>query len=104
MMALLRAELPGTAVVSIGHRPGLERHHDRVLVLEASPQGAVLAAPDLPEDEGVPRDKRTTGTHRHGAAHGGSAKAGFFAGALRALSRRFRWGAAYPAQIEALRG
>ncbi len=46
MMALLRAELPGTAVVSIGHRPGLERHHDRVLVLEASPGGAVLAAPE----------------------------------------------------------
>ncbi len=46
MMALLRAELPGTAVVSIGHRPGLERHHDRVLVLEASPQGAVFAAPE----------------------------------------------------------
>ena len=43
MMELLRDELPDTAVVSIGHRPGLERHHDRVLVLEASPEGAVLA-------------------------------------------------------------
>ena len=44
MMELLREELPDTAVVSIGHRPGLDRHHDRVLVLEPSPEGAVLTA------------------------------------------------------------
>ncbi len=53
MMELLREELPDAAVVSIGHRPGLERHHDRVLVLEASPEGAVLTAPEEPGGEGA---------------------------------------------------
>ncbi len=38
MMEMLRDELPGSAVVSIGHRPGLDRHHDRVLTLRASPE------------------------------------------------------------------
>ncbi|WP_137178967.1 ABC transporter ATP-binding protein/permease [Roseomonas sp. AR75] len=35
MFALLAADLPEAAVLSIGHRPGLDRHHDRVFVLEA---------------------------------------------------------------------
>jgi vitamin B12/bleomycin/antimicrobial peptide transport system ATP-binding/permease protein len=52
MMELLREELPDTAVVSIGHRPGLDRHHDRVLVLEPSPEGAVLTAPEQAGDGG----------------------------------------------------
>ena len=39
MMRLLEEELPSSAVVSIGHRPGLERYHDRVLTLQASPGG-----------------------------------------------------------------
>ncbi|MBD0270459.1 MAG: ABC transporter ATP-binding protein/permease [Acetobacteraceae bacterium] len=43
MMRLLQEELPGSAVVSIGHRPGLDRYHDRVLTLRASPGGAVLS-------------------------------------------------------------
>ena len=42
MMRLLREELPDSAVVSIGHRPGLHRYHDRVLTLQPSPGGAVL--------------------------------------------------------------
>jgi putative ATP-binding cassette transporter len=46
MMRLLREELPASAVVSIGHRPGLDRYHDRVLTLQASPDGAVLAEPE----------------------------------------------------------
>ena len=47
MMRLLREELPASALVSIGHRPGLDRYHDRVLTLRAAPGGAVLA--DVPE-------------------------------------------------------
>ena len=39
MMRLLEEELPSSALVSIGHRPGLERYHDRVLTLQASPGG-----------------------------------------------------------------
>ena len=46
MMELLRNELPNSAVVSIGHRPGLERYHGRVLVLEPSPEGAILSERD----------------------------------------------------------
>lgn len=85
MMEMLREELPETAVVSIGHRPGLELHHDRVLVLEASPEGAVLAAPDEPEDAAEPaRSLRPGGSALE------PAKAGFFARPLRVLSRRFR--------------
>lgn len=42
MFALLREALPGAAVVSIGHRPGLDRHHDRELVVTAGPGGARL--------------------------------------------------------------
>jgi putative ATP-binding cassette transporter len=33
MFAVLAEELPGSAMLSIGHRPGLGRHHDRELVL-----------------------------------------------------------------------
>ncbi|GAA0602736.1 hypothetical protein GCM10009416_45660 [Craurococcus roseus] len=43
MMRLLQNELPASAVVSIGHRPGLDRYHDRVLTLRAAPGGAVLS-------------------------------------------------------------
>ena len=80
MMDLLREDLPDTAVVSIGHRPGLERHHDRVLVLEASPEGAVLADPEEPANEEKPR---TAGA---GPKRAGT---GFFSGPLRAVSRLF---------------
>ena len=51
MMRLLREELPNSAVVSIGHRPGLHRYHDRVLTLRASPGGAVLAEPNAPPND-----------------------------------------------------
>jgi vitamin B12/bleomycin/antimicrobial peptide transport system ATP-binding/permease protein len=83
MMRLLQEELPASAVVSIGRRPGLDRHHDRVLVLEASPEGAVLAAPDDEpggEAGGVSRDGRTAGQERP--------ERGFLAGLRRMLSRR----------------
>jgi len=46
-------ELAGCTLLSVGHRPGLEAWHDRVLVLERGPGGAVLrpvlgAAPGTP--------------------------------------------------------
>jgi len=82
MMELLREELPGTAVVSIGHRPGLELHHDRVLVLEPSPEGAVLAAPDDSGGEDAPRTKPPPGRKR-------SRKVRIFSAPLRAVSRLF---------------
>ena len=44
IMRLLAEELPKTAVVSIGHRPGLEEFHTRELVLEPGRQGAQLKA------------------------------------------------------------
>ncbi|MBI2739436.1 MAG: ABC transporter ATP-binding protein/permease [Rhodospirillales bacterium] len=42
VMTLLAEELPGTAVISIGHRPGLEAFHTRELVLEPGDEGAQL--------------------------------------------------------------
>ena len=46
-MRLFEAELAAATLVSIGHRPGLARWHDRVLRLEG---GRLLAAglPPLP--------------------------------------------------------
>src|SRR5262245_24073103 len=44
IMRLLAEELPDTAVVSIGHRPGLEAFHTRELVLEPGKEGAQLRA------------------------------------------------------------
>jgi len=44
IMRLLAEDLPSTAVVSIGHRPGLEEFHTRELVLEPGKQGAQLRA------------------------------------------------------------
>ncbi len=42
LMALLRTELPEAAVISIGHRPGLEDYHDRTLMLVRGAEGARL--------------------------------------------------------------
>jgi vitamin B12/bleomycin/antimicrobial peptide transport system ATP-binding/permease protein len=44
VMRLLAEELPGAAVISIGHRPGLEAFHSRELVLEPGEEGAQLRA------------------------------------------------------------
>ena len=44
VMTLLAEDLPDTAVVSIGHRPGLEAFHTRELVLEPGEDGANLRA------------------------------------------------------------
>lgn len=42
VMQLLIEKLPGTSVVSIGHRPGLEVFHTRELILEPGKAGAEL--------------------------------------------------------------
>jgi putative ATP-binding cassette transporter len=42
MMRLFREELADSAVVSIGHRPGLDVYHDRTLHLLRAPDGARL--------------------------------------------------------------
>jgi len=42
MMALFTAELADSALVSVGHRPGLDAWHDRTLVLVRGPEGARL--------------------------------------------------------------
>jgi vitamin B12/bleomycin/antimicrobial peptide transport system ATP-binding/permease protein len=44
MMRLFREELEGTALVSIGHRPGLDVYHDRTLSLVRGTEGAKLTA------------------------------------------------------------
>jgi putative ATP-binding cassette transporter len=45
VMKLLIEELPGTSIVSIGHRPGLEAFHTRELTLVPGEQGARLRTP-----------------------------------------------------------
>lgn len=58
MYALLAAELPGTAVVSIGHRDGLARHHDREWLVQAgrlAPAGGLAAGtPQARRREAMP--------------------------------------------------
>jgi len=45
MMQLVLDELPGAALVSIGHRPGLEAFHTRTLTLRRAEGGARLVRP-----------------------------------------------------------
>jgi putative ATP-binding cassette transporter len=45
MMQLVVDDLPGTALISIGHRPGLEAFHTRTLKLVRAEGGARLAPP-----------------------------------------------------------
>ena len=44
MMRLFQAELADSALVSIGHRPGLDAYHDRTLTLVRGAEGAKLTA------------------------------------------------------------
>jgi putative ATP-binding cassette transporter len=44
MMGLFREELAESALLSIGHRPGLDAYHDRTLTLVRSEDGAKLTA------------------------------------------------------------
>lgn len=50
VMSIFDQELPEAAVVSIGHRPGLERFHRRLLELVPSPDGARLRFKPHPPD------------------------------------------------------
>lgn len=45
MMELVLEELPEAALVSIGHRPGLEAYHTRTLQLRRAEGGATLSRP-----------------------------------------------------------
>ncbi|MHB2165892.1 ABC transporter ATP-binding protein/permease [Alsobacter sp. R-9] len=45
MLSLFRDELAAATVLSVGHRPGLDDYHDRVLVLARQASGAVVDAP-----------------------------------------------------------
>ncbi|WP_135465795.1 ABC transporter ATP-binding protein/permease [Crenalkalicoccus roseus] len=44
LMGLFREELAESALISIGHRPGLDAYHDRTLTLVRAPDGARLTA------------------------------------------------------------
>ena len=60
MMRLFREELAESALVSIGHRPGLDAYHDRTLHLSRAPDGARLEVrrrigpASRPKGKGVP--------------------------------------------------
>jgi vitamin B12/bleomycin/antimicrobial peptide transport system ATP-binding/permease protein len=43
LMKLIHERLPNTTIISVGHRPELEKFHERKLVLEAREEGAKLA-------------------------------------------------------------
>ncbi len=67
-MSIFDHELNATTVVSIGHRPGLEHFHNRVLTLVRTPNGAVF-------DHTVPQPKPAAGfwpfTRHHDAPAAG---------------------------------
>ena len=44
LYSVLRDRLPGTTVLSIGHRPEVAAHHDRRLMLEKGQNGGVISA------------------------------------------------------------
>jgi putative ATP-binding cassette transporter len=48
MLSLFRDELAAATVLSVGHRPGLDDYHDRVLVMARQASGAVMDAPATP--------------------------------------------------------
>jgi putative ATP-binding cassette transporter len=63
LMNLIQERLPNLTVISVGHRPELEKFHQRKLVLEARKEGAKLARDiDLPRPRkrrwGWPRGRR----------------------------------------------
>ena len=70
MMRLFREELEGTALVSIGHRPGLDAYHDRILTLVRGTEGAKLEAPRARQPAAaLPRRRPTmVGGQRHARA------------------------------------
>ena len=69
--ALLAAELPGAAVVSIGHREGLGRHHDREMRVQAGQlvgvPPAAGACPAQPTPGACPAPRRAAPRPARGA-------------------------------------
>lgn len=78
LMTLFREELAESALISIGHRPGLDAYHDRTLTLVRGAEGARLTA----------RRRRPDAPPRRGRVAGPIVTAG--QGALRRLLRRGR--------------
>jgi vitamin B12/bleomycin/antimicrobial peptide transport system ATP-binding/permease protein len=58
LMQLVLERLPDATVVSVGHRPELERFHTRKLVLEYRPEGARLASDEPLQQWTFPRPAR----------------------------------------------
>jgi len=46
LMTLFNTELPGAMLLSVGHRPGLEGYHQRIIVLERRSRGATITEPE----------------------------------------------------------
>ena len=67
MMRLFPEELAGTALVSIGHRPGLDAYHDRTLSLVRGAGGAKLTA----------RRRRRAAAQPDGSEQGRAGQAGW---------------------------
>lgn len=76
MMRLFTEELAGTALVSIGHRPGLDAYHDRTMRLvrgihgarlEASPVATLPSPPPRRAQPGTTRRRMTRQPRRRGA-------------------------------------
>ncbi len=82
VMTLLAEELPGTAVISIGHRPGLEAFHTRELVLEPGEEGAQLRA------RGAERGLRDIYRRMSAASRAEPAGPGFWTNFRRTLAGR----------------
>lgn len=59
MLALFDNELKGATVMSIGHRPGLEKFHTRTLHIRKTEEGAILLA--RPRLEQTPRSEAKPG-------------------------------------------
>ena len=58
LMQLVLERLPDATIVSVGHRPELERFHTRKLVLEYRPEGARLASDEPLQQWTLPRPAR----------------------------------------------
>ena len=57
-MQLVLERLPDATIVSVGHRPELEKFHTRKLVLEYRPEGARMARDEPIQQWAFPRPAR----------------------------------------------
>lgn len=64
MLSLFENELKGAAVMSIGHRPGLEEFHTRTLHIRKTEEGAILLAKPRLQRAARPRRKWMGGLRR----------------------------------------